>query len=228
MGVPFTFGLLAGLTGVLVLVRIFWIRLPEALRRLLVGCAIAVPAVCGIGFVSKWHTSSSHVDHGLYWLCILSYIFFLVLFTRLRPQWLTTIIAVVLIVPILSASVFLPLTYYFDMPPVVTTRIGSNIVSERIPWGPGARELSGTDLTLYYQPRWLPFLRRSLLSARYYGAQCDAWAAHAVLEPDHKNVMMVCPASPVLGPDSARSVVLPLHKPLFSKFLHKKVIPSSK
>lgn len=228
MGVQLTFGLLAGLSAVMVLIRIFWLRIPGWLRKLMASCAVIVPAVVGIGFVTKWSAPSLQLNHVLYWLCILSYIFLMIMFTRLRPLWLTGIIAVVLIVPVLSSSIFLPLSTLFGIPPTIKSRIGGNIVSERVLWGPGAPDVSGTDLTIYYQPRWLPFVRRSLLSARYYGAQCDAWAAYAVLQPDQRNVLMVCPASPRLGPDSARSIVLPLYRPIFHLIRHKKVTASSK
>jgi len=215
MGVQITFGLLAGLTGVLVLVRIFWLRIPGRLRRLMVACAVIIPFVFVIGLVTRWRTPSLHMDYGFYWLCIVSYIFLMILFTRLRPRWLTTIIAVVLILPLLSTSLFLPLVYIFGIPSVETSRIGKDIVSERSSWGPGAPDVSGTDLVIYYEPRWLPFMRRSLFGIRYYGSQCDAWAAHAVIEPDQRNVLMICPASPRLGPDSARSAVVPLYPLLF-------------
>lgn len=227
MDLRFTFGVLAGLTGVLVLVRIFWTHIPRLVRSLLVTCAVIVPVVFGIASATRWSASSLHANYGLYWLCVLSYEFLLILFTRLRPRWLTSIIAVVLILPLLSASIFLPLALFFMNLSTTTARLGDSIVSERVPWGTGPVETSGTDLTIYYQPRWMPVLRRRLLSARYYGGQCDAWAAYAVVQPDQRSVLMVCPASPRLGPDSARSIVLPLYRPLFYEY-SKKVIPSSK
>lgn len=228
MHAPLTLGILAVVTGALVLVRIFWLRIPRPARMLLITCAVAIPVIFGIAIATRWSTSSYRINYGLYWLFIAACEFLLILYTVLRPRWLTSIIAVVLILPVLSASIFLPLTLFFDAPPTVTSRIGGNIVSERVPWGAGSAETSGTDLTVYYQPRWLPLLRRRLLSARYYGGQCDAWAAYAVVQPDRRSVLMVCPASPRLGPDSARSIVLPLNRPLFYEYSSKEVIPSSK
>lgn len=210
------------------LVRVFWSRIPRPVRTLLIACAIIVPAIFALANVTRWSTASYRMNYGLYWLFIMACEFLLILFTLLRPRWLTSIIAIVLILPVLSASIFLPLTLFFGDPPAVTARIGGNIVSERVPWGAGSVETSGTDLTIYYQPKWLPLLRRRLLSSRYYGGQCDAWSAYAVIRPDRRSVLMVCPASPRLGRDSARSIVLPLYRPLFYEYFSKEVIPSSK
>jgi len=228
MHVLLTLGILAVLTGALALVRILWRRIPHPVRTLLITCAVIVPAIFAIATATRWSTSSYRLNYGLYWLFIVACEFLLILFTLLRPRWLTSIIAIVLILPVLSASIFLPLTLFFGAPPAATTRIGDNIISERVPWGAGSPETSGTDLTIYYQPRRLPLLRRCLLASRYYGGQCDAWAAYAVVQPDRRSILMVCPASPRLGPDSARSIVLPLYRPLFYEYFSKEVIPSSK
>ena len=211
MNVPLTFAVLAALTGAIVLLRLFWPRLSRRTRSLLIGCACTVLAVSAIGLVTRWSTASNRLNIALYWACIASYELFLILFTLLRPRWLTSIIAIILILPILSASIFLPLAGIFDSPPITTAVLGDHFISERTPWGSGTADTSGTDLTIYYRPPWAPFLRRRQLSCHYYGGQCNASQAFAVLQPDHKSVLMSCPASPDHPADSARHLVLKLY-----------------
>jgi hypothetical protein len=210
MNLPLTFAALLALTIALVLLRFFWPRLSQRTKSLLIACACIGPALFAIVAVSGWSTSSIRWNAAFYWGCIASYEFLLILFTRLRPRWLTSIIAIILILPILSASVFLPLAAIFDPPPVTTAVLGDQLISERKPWGSGAVATTGTDLTIYYRPAWAPFLRRNRLSCRYFGSQCNAAAAYAVLQPDHKSVLMSCPASPDQPPETAHNFVMPL------------------
>lgn len=207
MHVPLTFGALVALTMGLVVLRAFWPRLPKRLQSFLIACAFIVPAVFGVAYAARWGTSSTRLNAALYWGCIASYEFLLILFTRLRPRWLTSIIAVILILPILSASIFLPLTFLFGMPPTTSAIIGDQIITERTPWGSGSVQTSGTDLTIYYRPSWAPFLLRRIHGVRYFGGQCNAWAAYAVVQPDGKSALMVCPAYPGQSPDTTRSLV---------------------
>lgn len=227
MHVPLTLGVLAAVTGILVLLRIFWSRIPRGAQWFLIACAVIIPVVFVIGMATRWSVTPARVNFGIYWLCIASYEFLLILFTRLRPRWLTSIIAILLILPVLSASIFVPLALFFAAQSVTTARLGGDIVSERVPWGLGTDETSGTDLTIYYQPRWAPWLHRRIVSNRYYGGQCDAWSAYAVILPGGDNVRMICPASPNLPPNSAESIVWPLYRPLFFN-PHKEVKPSSR
>lgn len=211
MNVPLTFAALTTLTGALVLLRFFWPHLSRRTQTFLIAGACIIPALFGLIFVSRWSTSSIRLNAACYWACIASYEFFLLLFTRLRPRWLTTIIAIILILPLLSASVFLPLADIFNVPPVTTVVLGDHFISERVPWGSHKFENTGTDLVIYSRPPWAPFVRRRRQSCRYYNSQCNASQAFAVLQPDRKSVLMVCPASPGQAPDTARSLVVKLY-----------------
>lgn len=189
------FAVLATFVTALVFLRFRWPSLSAQSQHFMIGTACVIPVVTGIAAITKWASTSPRLNAGVYLAFLLSYAFFLTLFTHLRPQWLTTIIAVILIVPLFSASVFLPLGKLFKTPPA-TISLGDGFFSERAPWGSGSAPSSGTDLTIYYRPAWLPFLQRKLLSSRYYGGQCNAWAAYAVLRPDHWSALMVCPPWP--------------------------------
>jgi hypothetical protein len=162
-------------------------------------------------FVTGWSTSSYHLNAALYWAAIAGYEFALLLFTLLRPRWLTAMIAAVLMLPILSASPFLPLAELFNTAPHITVSIGSNFISDLAPWGNGTAASSGFDLTVYSHPSWTKFFRRRRQGSRYFSGQCDASKASATLQPDGKHVLMLCPAAPNQRPEAARSLVVKLY-----------------
>jgi hypothetical protein len=188
------------LTGVLILVRFRWPLSSARARSWMIAIACVVPLVGGTCAAMSWSTVYPWLNAVVYTGVLVSYEFFVILFTRLRPRWLTTTIGVILIVPLLSASVFLPMSDLLRKP-TVTVDLGSRFLSEVLPWGTGGPQTSGTDLTIFYRPAWLPFMQKSLLSSRYYGGQCNAWAAYAVLQPNHRSALMVCPPWP--GPTAA-------------------------
>jgi len=208
---PPTFVLFVVLTGALIALRLSWCRLSSRNHRLLIACACAALFIYAFTFVTGWSTSSNHLNAAFYWFAIAGYEFFLLLFTLLRPRWLTTIIAVILMVPILSASPFLPLMELFNPAPHTVTPIGTNLVSDRAPWSGGPSANSGFDLTIYSYPSWTHFLRRRRQASRYYNEQCDAAQASATLQPDRKHVLMSCPAAPGQPPGSARNLVVKLY-----------------
>jgi hypothetical protein len=210
MNLPLTFGVLVALTGFLVWFCFYWPRVPHRVQRILIALACFFPALSVFEIATQWSTASIRVNAGFYWLAVAGYEFLLILFTRLKPRWLTTMIAVILILPLLSASAFLPLTDLFTPPPATRADLGRNMYSERTPWGSGSVASRGTDLGIYYRPPWAPFLRRRRQSCRYFGGQCDAWSAFAELEPDGKNVMMACPADRGNPASSAHHFVVPL------------------
>jgi hypothetical protein len=161
-------------------------------------------------FASHWSTSSTPLNAVIYWAAIAGYEFFLLLFTLLRPRWLTIIIAAVLMLPILSASPFLPLAELFNIAPHTSASIGPNLITDLAPWGGGTNP-PGFDLTIYSHPSWTRFFRHRRQASRYFSGQCDASKASATLQPDGKHVLMSCPAAPNQPPDAARSLVVKLY-----------------
>jgi len=208
MHVPLTLAVFLLLTTAIVLLRIFWSRLSPRTRRALRLSAGTIFVLFFLSFVSRWGPSSDRLNSVFYWSALLSYEFFVLLFTHLRPRWLTATIAVVLILPLFSASVFLPLTGLFDTSTHTVVSLDDNFLSERVPWGEGPPPTTGTDLYIYYQPPWMPLFRRHVQAARYFNGQCDASAAHATLQPDRKSVLMSCPAAPDQPLSSARNLIV--------------------
>lgn len=208
---PLTFAILALLTGALVVLRLRWLQIPRKTHRIFIICACTALAFYAFTFATGWSTSANHLNAALYWSAIASYEFFILLFTLLRPRWLTTIIAIILIVPIFSASPFLPLTDIFDNAPHTIVSIGPNLISDRVASGVGTTDRAGFDLTIYSHPSWTHFFRRRRQASHYFSGQCYAAKASATLQPDHKHVLMSCPAGPGQRPEDARNLVVKLY-----------------
>jgi hypothetical protein len=206
--VPATILTLALFTALFVLLRIRWPHLSHRVKRLLVLSAIASIALMAIAFASGISTTSDHINTAAYWCAVLSYIFFVVLFTRLRPMWLTTLIAVVVILPLLSASAILPLAAIFSNQPHHIRPIGDNLISDLVPIDAVTAGASGADLTIYRRASWAPFLQRKVHNGRNFNTQCDASASYAILQPDHHHLLIVCPAAPGHPREEGHSLIV--------------------
>lgn len=210
-----TFALIATLTASMVVVRIFWPRIPQTAKTALTIFVVAVFVIFAVAYVTKWSASSLRLNFAFGWALLAAWEIVLIYFSLLKPRWLTGIVAVVMLFPLLSASVLFPLASVFSPMPATTVKLGGQVISVRVPWGTGTGETTGTDLFLFYQPSWMPFARRALRSARYFNGKCDANAAYAVLSPDQERVTMVCPTASYLPADSAISITLPLTRSIF-------------
>jgi hypothetical protein len=202
MHVPITTATLALLTFAILLLRVFWPRVPARVRFYLIRAAVVLLTVHIIFTVTKWGTTSDRVNVMIKWLAVASYELLLLLFTGLRPRWLTSTCGVILLVPVFASSVLLPLTYLFDTSINKPTSIGNNLSYQRVLWGDGndTSANSGSDIVLSYRPRFVPFLRRYLRSVPFNNQQCDAGAAYAVLGPAPKTVLARCPHRPSQNP----------------------------
>jgi hypothetical protein len=208
---PLTFALFTILTGALIVVRVRWRHLSPKVHTRLIVWACGAIALFIIPWAFNWSTTSNHLNAVFYWLAIAGYEFFILLFTLLRPRWLSTVIAIVLLFPILSASAFLPLAELFNPAPHTVVSLGLNFIGDRVPWGAGVTASSGFDFNIYSQSSWAPFLRRRRQAARYYNGQCDDAHAFATLQPDGRHILMSCPAAPGQQPDAARNLVVKLY-----------------
>jgi hypothetical protein len=194
MNIPLTTVVLLLLTAALVMVRIFWLRVPPRLRVFLVrfACVSAVAQLLITG--STWSTGSNLVNAIINWLAIAGYMLLILLFTRLHPRWLTTISGIILLIPVFASSVVIPLGNVFTPTPNRPVYITRDIAFERIVWIEGPS--SGIDFNIYRRPSWAPFLRHKLDYVPFNNHQCHTAAATAMLEPDNKNVRVTCPPWP--------------------------------
>jgi hypothetical protein len=207
--IPLTLVTLALCTALIVVLRIRWGRLSSKLkRRLIVLCLVPV-ALLLFSVATRLTTTSDHLNTAVYWGFVLGYIFFVSLFTLLRPVWLTSLIAIILILPLLSASAILPLAAIFSRQTHRRTDIGDGLVSDLVPLDNVTHDGSGADIVVYRRISWAPFLQRREQGARYFNTQCNASAAYAVLQPDGYHLRMVCPAAP--GTATDRDMIVKLY-----------------
>jgi hypothetical protein len=208
---PLTLVVLGILTGVLIALRLRWLRLSLRFRAVLIGTVVLCMALSTLSTVTHWSTTSETANTLLGWARDLGYILFVLLFTLLRPRWLTVAIAIILIVPILSASIILPLGLLFDTSVPIRKDLGSQVQSVKIPFSNPFN--SGADIAVYHRPAHLPMLRYRIFSARFFETQCDTARLFAEVEtgPNPQHVFIRCPAAPSAPPDSAHVLILPLH-----------------
>jgi hypothetical protein len=202
MHVPITTASLALMTLAILLLRIFWLHVPATVRFYLIRAAVVLVMVHIIFTVTKWGTASDRVNVLFKWLAVASYQLLVMLFTRLRPRWLTSICGIILLVPTFASSVLLPLTFLFDPSINKPTSLGDDLSYQRVLWGDGndASTNSGANIVVSYHPRFAPFLRRYLRDVPFNNQQCNARASFAELGPDPKTVLARCPHWPSQGP----------------------------
>ena len=70
MYIPITTALLALLTVAMLLLRIFWSRVPPRLRFLLIRASIAIIIVHGLFVLTKWNTTSDRLNAVINWMAV--------------------------------------------------------------------------------------------------------------------------------------------------------------
>ena len=147
-------------------------------------------AICGLLLIklaadaAKWELTTSRLNDLIVWGRITGYVLLVVLFTRLRPHIVTLLIAVVLLLPLLSATVYLPLEGLFDPSPRKLSSVGDRIYLEQIPWKDSGGDNRGVDYVFAQHSRIVPFLQHDLRVGRLYRTQCDIDAITAHLTGD--------------------------------------------
>ena len=209
MHLPLTFGVLATLAVALGVLRWRWDRLPPMAQQWVLVTALFALLLHGVSSAVNLSVSF-RVDAALYWLSLAGYGVLLMRFTLMQPRWLTTSAGMVLAVPVLAATVLLPLTEIFDGTSPATAPLGNGLYSElrRIQTSPVA--VNGAEFDIYSHPTWAPFLRRRRETARLYDTQCDTQAMYAVLQPGGRAVRITCPEWPGQQTGAEHTVVLPL------------------
>jgi hypothetical protein len=195
MHVPITTASLVVLTFATLLMRIYWLRVPPIVRFCVIRGAIALVLIEILSTVTRWSTASDRANVIIAWLAVASYEMLLMLFTRLRPRWLTSLCGVILLMPVFASSVLLPLTSLFDPTKNEAVSIGNDLSYQRVPWGDrnDTSANSGVDILVSYHPPFAPFLRRYLRNIPFNNQQCNTNAAFALLGVDPKTVIVRCP-----------------------------------
>ena len=211
MRVLLTTAVLASLTLAIILLRVFWSRVPTRTRSFLVYASLTMILLHVSFALTKWSTTSDHLNSVINWGAVAGYLLIIVLLTLHRPRWLTTISAAILILPVFAANILLPLRDIFspDSPSVI--RIDSRYIYAKNLWHePGENQNSGADLMVFYQPRFLP-LRRKVQRATFNNMQCDASASSASIDRARKIIHFHCPASSTQAGSDPIDLLLPFH-----------------
>lgn len=221
MPVLATYLALVCLTGFAVALRLLWPRLGlRSHRRIFFVLALLLLPTL-LSTLSRWETTSAHINASLLWIRIFAYELCIVFFTLMRPRAVTTSIAVILLLPIFSSSIVGPASALFSSSRPTIQSIGYDYFLELSPWSGGPQENTGTDFTLFYQPAGIHLLRRPFMGSRLYDTQCRTSDTIATLDAATAHIALHCPAltsdpaAPPSGseldfliPDGARSAAL--------------------
>jgi hypothetical protein len=158
--------------------------------------------------LTQWITVSPRFNAALYWLAVVGYELMLVRFSLIRPRWLTSTSAFILLLPIFGSTLLFPLTGIFDTQPPDIFSIGGNYIVERSPWDATIAGHDGFDLLVFYRPAYAPFLRHMVQRSSFSDEQCESTAATATADPINKVVHFHCPGHH--GAQDAIDLVLPL------------------
>jgi hypothetical protein len=196
MYIPLTTAALALLTIAMVLLRIFWSRVPPRLRFFLIRASIAMIILHGLFVVTKWTTTSDRLNVFINWLAIVGYELLVLLFSRLPPRWLTLPSAIILLIPLFASSILGPLTDIFEPASRKRPPLGEHLYYQINPWTNAGGGNQGVDVVIYYRPPFAPFIRHKLQSIPFNDHECNSRAASAIAFPAKKAVLARCPNWP--------------------------------
>jgi hypothetical protein len=209
-----TYAALGLLTAAMIVLRFFWWRLPGRLQTVLLWFGAISAVLPAISLVTKWSITSDHANTFVNWLAIAGYLLILMRFSLMRPQWLTSLCAFILVLPIFSSALLYPLTDFFhprDM--TAAFQIEGPYRGERTESEASTTSDSDCrifDIKIYYLPRFAPFLKHRLQRSSFNTLECEADRTTATVLHDSAEVQFHCPANPG---KQALDRVLPLIQP---------------
>jgi len=196
MYIPLTIAALALLTVAMLLLQVFWSRVPPRLRFFLIRASIAIIILHGLFVVTKWTTTSDRLNVFINWLAIAGYELLVLLFSRWSPRWLTLQSTIILLIPLFASSILGPLTDIFDPASHRNVPLGDHLFYEVNPWSNAGGGNKGVDVVIYYHPPFAPFIRHKLQSIPFNDQECNSRAASAIAFPAKKTVLGRCPNWP--------------------------------
>ncbi|RZU39892.1 hypothetical protein [Edaphobacter modestus] len=194
MHLPLTFGLLGLLTGAVVVLRLLWWRMPWWLRRSILATACALVLLRIGSIATQWSFTSTRLNAVICWTAVAGYEVLLARFSLMRPRWLTSISAIVLVVPLIGSTLLIPLTRIFDWSAADISELAGPYILEKSPWDTGDSGNAGVDLYVFYRPPLIPFIRHMSQRASFGDDVCNPSAASAELDPKKRTAHFHCPA----------------------------------
>jgi len=186
-------GLLVVVTIAIAVLRFNWYRLPAQVEKYLLPCAAITVALRIVFLATQWNTVSIRFNALLSWLAVIGYELILARFSLMRPQWLTSLSAIILIPPMLGSTLLLPLTNIFETETAEVRPITKNYLLERNPWDAAVVGKNGSDYGIYYRPTVAPFLRHLVQRSSLGAEQCNDKEVTVRIDPNNKLVHFHCP-----------------------------------
>jgi hypothetical protein len=193
MYIPITVATLALLTVAMILVRIFWLRIPTRIRPFLISTSVVLIVIHVLFEATKWSTTSDRLNVVINWLAIAGYELLVLRFSRVSPKWLVLPCATILLVPLFSSSIVLPLRELFEPGSRSIVPMGDHLFYEVSTWENTGGN-AGVDIIIY-RSSLIPFLRRKLQVIPFNNQECNAYAAFAISLPA-KHYLGRCPYWP--------------------------------
>jgi hypothetical protein len=200
MYIPTTLAVLGLLSGLVILLRSFWWRLPERSRAPLLAIALVAASLPVLSMVTHWETTSARINALLHWTAVAGYELILMRFSLMRPRWLTTICAFILVLPIFGDAFLMPLAKLFEPDDAEVFAMEGPYLCERSPWPTIGNKIPGFNLRVLYRPRIAPFLRHRVQLSAFNSEQCVASASTASILPGAQQILFHCPARPGQAP----------------------------
>ncbi len=187
---------LAAIAAALLLLRKRWPSLGAGTRRNLLLASLIAIGIFLTGRAAHWVTSSDRLNCAFYWAALSGYALLLTVHSLNRPRWLTSLSAIILIAPVFSASLLLPLGSLFRPFPRRVLPLGDNLYVSWQRFTEFGTSTSGVDIDIVSSPPHLPFLWHGRLGGRFYDRLCNAAATEVKLQPDRNTVFIRCPSWP--------------------------------
>jgi hypothetical protein len=210
MYIPITTTALALLTVVMILLRIFWLRVPSRMRLFLIRASIGIIFLHSLFEATKWSTMSDWLNVLISWAAVAGYELLVLLFSRLSPKWLTLPSAAILLIPLFSSTILFPLVPLFRPGHAPRVRIDNRFFYEIHPWENTGSGNTGADVVIFSRAPFAPFLRHRLQTIPFNNQECNANASFAIPLPAMNKVLGRCPHWPSQPPGTFDKV-LPLH-----------------
>lgn len=208
MHLPLTFGLLGLLTAAVLVLRFSWWRIPGSLRQTILGMAAAFVLLRVFFIALQWSMTATFLNDVLVWLAVAGYEILLARFSLMKPRWLTSLSAVVLLGPLIGSVFMIPLTRVFDWSPADISKLGGPYIVEKSPWDTDGAGNSGVDLIVFYRPPLVPFLRHAAQRVSFSDEECNSAGASVQANLKARTVHFHCP--PRIDGAPPIDVILPL------------------
>ena len=188
-----TIGLLLAVTIAAIVLRAYWHRLPRRVENVLLTAGAVAVVIRFIFIVTLWTTVYPHVNAVISWLSVIAYELVLVRFSLMRPRWLTSICAFILVLPMFGSTLLFPLTGIFDTEPSNVRPVAKNYELQRDPWDVKISGRSGYDFGVFYRPGWLPFMHHIAQRSSFSKDQCRADEVSVSIDAQRHLVHFHCP-----------------------------------